>query len=59
MIWVGLSHRMIASNIIKCLNGDTPLVEKPGVRVSIQSVRFILSVLVGLNPVEIVFQNVY
>jgi len=50
---------MIASNIIKCLNGDTPLVEKPGVRVSIQSVRFILSVLVGLNPVEIVFQNVY
>jgi hypothetical protein len=30
-----------------------------GVRMSIQSVGFILSVLVGLNPVEIVFQNVY
>ena len=30
-----------------------------GVRMSIQSVRFILSVLVGLNSVEIVFQNVY
>jgi len=50
---------MIASKYREVLNDDTPLVEESGVRVSIQSVRFIFSVLVGLNSVEIVFQNVY
>jgi hypothetical protein len=30
-----------------------------GLRMSFQSVRFTLGVLVGMNSVEIVFQNVY
>jgi len=56
--WVGLSRRMIVSkypNVSKMTilpRGEFPVF-------SGASRVFALSVLVGLNPVEIVFQNVY
>jgi len=54
-----LGDEELCRNILACRNDDTPLVESFRVRMSIQSVRFTLSVLVGMNSVEIVFQDVY
>jgi len=53
-----LGDEKLCRNILTCRNDDTVPVESFR-RMLIQSVRFTLSVLVGMNSVEIVFQDVY